>query len=495
MRCPSALRSDKPLLWSPGTGRQVWVMLRAAREGDVATLRRMLRLNPALARCHFEYRTPLEFAVGANQLAAAKLLFGHQADGLSLEVHQPLLALAAEKGFTAMQNLLQAQLPISTRGEPLATAIRSRSLRQVRQLLDADPSLLTAPDSRGNLPIHWATMTRQPRVIDELHARGADLNAARPDGARPIQLANGDYLFRGWRDVPAGNNATPRQIIAHLRKRGAHCDLCSASYIGDLAQATRLLAEDPALANRPSPYQSYYPCSGNPLRNAAAGGHLAIVQLLLAHGADPNLPVDGIAPLGQALHEAVCHGHRVIVELLLEHGARPNVPVESSADTLSAAMRRGDSEMVALLASRGAARSLEILAYYGDLIPAAAMLAANPRLANDPGALQCAAEEGHEAFVRLLLHHRPRLARQVGVGGKTPAITELLFAHGMNPNHRDWLDVTPLHRFARHGAVANAQLFLARGARRDSMDDDLRLTPLGWAERYRQPAMVELLRG
>ena len=45
-------------------------------------------------------------------------------------------------------------------------------------------------------------MTRQLDFIDELLSRGADINAARFDGAHPIQLANGDYYFRGWRDVP-----------------------------------------------------------------------------------------------------------------------------------------------------------------------------------------------------------------------------------------------------------------------------------------------------
>ena len=489
MHCPAELRSDKPLLWSPGTGRQVWAMLLASREGDVSTLRRLLQQNPALAQCHYEYRTPLDFAVRAGRLAAAKLLLSYQANGLSLEVHQPLLTIASP----AMRELLAAKLSVSTSGEPLAAAIRGRDLRRVRQLLNADPALLEAPDQRGNLPIHWAAMTRQLKVIDELHARGANLNASRPDGARPIQLSNGDYLFRGWRDVPADTKTTPREVITHLRKRSAECDICTASYIGDLAHVAKLLAADPTLANRPSPYITYYPCSGNPLRNAAAGGHLEIVQLLLDHGADPNLRVEGIAPLGQALHEAVCNRHRAVVELLLAHGAHPNVPVESSADTLSAAIRNNDPEMVSLLASHGAARSLEILAYYGDIVPAAAMLAANSRLANDATALRYAAEEGHEPFVRLLLHHRPQLAKQVGVGGKTQIITELLFAHGMNPNHRDWLEVTPLHRFARRGDVANAQLFLARGARRSAVDDDLKLTPLGWAERYNQRAMAEVL--
>jgi hypothetical protein len=39
-------------------------------------------------------------------------------------------------------------------------------------------------------------MTRQLDAIDELLARGADINAQRMDGARPIHLTNGDY-YRG----------------------------------------------------------------------------------------------------------------------------------------------------------------------------------------------------------------------------------------------------------------------------------------------------------
>ena len=149
--------------------------------------------------------------------------------------------------------------------------------------------------------------------------------------------------------------------------------------------------------------------------------------------------------------------------------------------------------MIELLASHGAARSMELLAYYGDTMTAAAMLQANPKLANDPEALRNAAEEGHEPFVRLLLRYRPALAKQVGVGGKTRAITELLFAHGMNPNHRDWLEATPLHHFARRRDVANAGMFLERGAKRNAVDDDLRKTPLEWAVKFKQQAMVDLL--
>src|SRR5438034_286359 len=81
-----------------------------------------------------------------------------------------------------------------------------------------------APDEHTNQPIHWAATTRQLEMIDELLSRGADINAQRSDGARPIQLTNGDYNYRGWRDVPKDVTTTPREVLTHLRARGADCD-------------------------------------------------------------------------------------------------------------------------------------------------------------------------------------------------------------------------------------------------------------------------------
>jgi ankyrin repeat protein len=345
-------------------------------------------------------------------------------------------------------------------------------------------------------------MTRQPDLIDDLLARGADIDARRADGARPIQLTNGDYGYRGWRDVPAGVTVTPRQVLDHLRLRGAFCDICTAAAIGDLERVRALLDQDSTLANRPSDYVTYYAASGTPLRNASAGGHLSIVKLLLERGADPNLREEGIAPRGHALYSAAAQGHYDIAELLLEHGAYPNPEVESSADALTRAMERNDERMVRLLASYGAARSLHMLGYYGDVVTAAAMLAARPELADDPAALENAASEGHEAFVRLLLRVRPDLATRIAVGvaasgpqsGPRPReLVELLFAHGMNPNFQTWLGITPLHRFAERGDLESANLFLDHGADPDIRDEEYRSTPLGWAARNGQTRMARLL--
>jgi ankyrin repeat protein len=479
-------------------GSDVWEMFRACVEGDLDAVRRLVGGDPSLARSNHAYRTPLYFAVRENRPEIALFLLEHGAGPIGPD----LIEITRDRGYAELQKLLEGKAAeifgASSKGEAAAHAIRERDLGRLRSLLDAARDLVTAGDRASNQPIHWAVMTRQLDFIDEVLARGADINARRQDGARPIQLTNGDYGFRGWRDVPRYWPTTPSQVLAHLRARGAYVDICTASYIGDAERVKQLLDEDAGLANRASEYVSYYACSGTPLRNAAAAGHIEIVKLLLAHGADPNLREEGIAPRGHALYSAAANGHHEIARLLLEHGAYPNPEVESSADALSRAISNSDRQMIDLLCSYGAAREVHLLGYSGDVLTAAAMFSANPELAEDPQALVNAAGQGHEAFVRLLLRYRPDLPKRISfpawsVGAKTRELNILLFQHGMNASQPDWLGVTPLHHFARQGDTAMATLFIENGADLHARDEDIRSTPLGWAAKFGRKEMVELL--
>ena len=225
---PEALKKDEPLFWSPGKGTDVWAMFCAASTGDLETIKRLLDKDPSLVRSNYEYRTPLSFAVRANQLAVAAYLLEH---GANFEFGN-MFEMARDRVYTKMEKLLETAIGSSqdraSSGEIIAEAIRSRDLGRVRRLLDSDPVLVHAKDQRTNQPIHWAIMTRQLDMIDELLARGADLNAKRGDGALPIQLSNGDYRFRGWRDVPRDWPTTPPDVRLHLRARGAYVDICTA---------------------------------------------------------------------------------------------------------------------------------------------------------------------------------------------------------------------------------------------------------------------------
>jgi len=503
---PDELKKNDRLRWSTGSGNDVWDLFCACIAGDVGAVKQLVEKDPSIVRCQYQYRTPLYFAVREDRLDVARFLLDQGAYPFGLGIHDSLLQMARDRGYVAMERLLEERCSTlhgaSQRGDAIAAAIRDRDIARVRVLLDASPDLLHAGDSVGNQPIHWATMTRQLDVIDELLARGADINAKRPNGARPLQLTNGDYRFRGWRDVPKEVETTAADVLAHIRARGAYVDICTAASIGDLPRVRELVEHDPSLANSVSEYVTYYLGSGTPLRNAAAQGHLEIVKLLLAHGADPNLPEEGIAPKGHALYAAVASGHLEIARLLLENGAYPSPPVESSADALSRAISQGNQPMIELLCSNGAAREVHLLAYHGDVQTAAAVFAANPALADDPEALENAAGEGQESFVRLMLRYQPDLPRRVAVGVrsqgpdasiKTRELAELLFQHGMDPSHPDWLHVTSLHRFAQRGDLENAMIFLDHGADIHARDEDICSTPLGWAAKFGRIAMVELL--
>jgi ankyrin repeat protein len=512
---PDALTQDTPWLWSPGRGSDVWAMFLACEAGDLAAVERLVDEDPSLIRSHYEYRTPLSFAVRNNRLEVAEFLVDRGALGVSLGDR---LEMARDRGFTEMERLLERKLAArygaSTRGEEIAAAIRGYQPDRVRALLDAAPDLLHAGDRSSNQPIHWATMTRQLPLIDELAARGADLDARRGDGARPIHLVNGDYDYRGWRDVPAHVTTTPAEVYRHLVALGATVDVWMAAATGDLPRVRELLDADRSLVNRINDYSSYYIGCGSPLKNAAGAGHLELVSFLLERGADPNLPEEHIAPRGHALYSAVYNGHYDIARLLLERGADPDAPVESSADAVWIAIGAGDLRMIELLASHAATwtipndpeppltyqsivatglrRSMEVLAYFGDVLAATELLGADPSLASDPAALEKAAGRGHQEFVRLLLSYQPDLATRVTVS-RPREVAEFLFSRGMDPNRPNWVRRTPLHHFAGSGDLEGAALFLDHGADIHARDDEDRSTPLAVAARQGKLEMVKFL--
>ena len=356
---PAELKSDQPLTWSSGRGTDVWALFQACAGGDLQRVRSLIGKDPSLARSHFDYRKPLYFAVRENHIDVARFLLDHDTNPLDLWVDDAAVEIARDRGYDAMERMLvetlETKFNASVKGEAVALAIRKAQLKKMRELLDAEPGLLNKGDKRSNQPIHWATMTRQSKAIDELLKRGADINARRMDGARPIHLTNGDYFYRGWRDVSRLWTVTPAAVMSHLTTRGALIDLPTACHTGDIARVQELLREDPTLANRVGEHEGYYLGAGAPLSNAAATGRMDIVQLLLDHGADPNLREEQYAPRGKALYQAVYHGHYDIAKLLLERGAFPNPPVESSGSALWVSREwRPDKRMEELLLSYGA---------------------------------------------------------------------------------------------------------------------------------------------
>lgn len=499
---PEALRSDEYQPWSRGRGTDVWSMLRAAVDGDLATITALVARDPNLLDCEFEYYRPLHFAVRENRREVVRFLLEQGADpmcgGLGFRPvykpcgpgnHQWLFDVARERGYAEVLALLEAKVAekhkIMPEGESLAAMIRGRDQDQVRATLDARPDLIDAADTSGNQPLHWAVMTRQMPLIDLLLQRGADIDAMRPDGARPLDLTNGDYWYRGWQDVPREALRRHEVLIGYLLARGAEYDISTAAQLGDLERVRTMLDENPALVNAVPPSTGYY--NGVPIRCSAGAGHLEVVKLLLERGADPNQP-EPVAPHGGALHEAIGDQHWEVVTLLLEHGANPNAMIESSGNCMWRA-RGAPREILDLLASHGGVLGLEMACYEGDVASIEAMLQSNPALP-----IHRYLDTDREELVTLALRYQPDVLRKMIFGGaRTPEYGRWLFHHGLDPSRGNWLGMTPLHRFAFKGNREMASLCLEFGVAIDPLDDEFSSTPLGWAARAGQKEMIEWL--
>lgn len=484
-------------------GNDVWQMLKASITGNLASAERLLSANPRLAVCSWGYFTPIHFAVRCGHAELVRLLLEHGANATErwLGWQDDPLTKAKDRGYTAIEELLSGHLErsynISTEGARVCGLIRSGKTEEAWQLISDRPELLQAGDERGNTPLHWAVLTRNLQLIDLLIDRGAFIDARRIDGATPLLLATeGDYWFRSQRDLSPHAIRNNWFLVGYLVARGAKYDLWTAASIGDTEQIASFLLEDYALVNAPNSVGK------RAISYAAKYGHSLAVQLLLDHGADPNVE-ERDAPQGGALWHAVNGNHEDIVKRLLEFGANPNANVEAGGNPLFIAARRGHSSLVRLLYTYGAAMNLDSACCLGRIDLAGEILQADPTLANiggDYGALCMAVGEGHTDLVRLLIRsgadlNAPWYANNyMGYAmEKSTELVSLLLESGANPNNANWLGVTYLHKAAATGSVELARLFLDSGADCNAIDEEYGATPLGWAAKYGKAELVRCL--
>lgn len=215
-----------------------------------------------------------------------------------------------------------------------------------------------------------------------------------------------------------------------------------------------------------------------PLIVACQTGELWIAQLLLQHGADPNVANSlGFTPLRQAIIE----DHTEIVQLLLEMGSDPNA-LDSQGKT------------PLLCAAYGASVGI-----VESLLESGATLQTN---SIDRNALYLYAETGHTAALKLLL---VKFKQHVSASNKYGVtLLHTAASHGMldtvkflvgkgakvNAGSADiW---TPLHNAAEKGHLAVAEFLIDNGANFNSASGSL-ITPLHDAAIQGQVDMIDLL--
>jgi ankyrin repeat protein len=173
---------------------------------------------------------------------------------------------------------------------PIHDATRKGDESKVIALLKQNPDLVSSRDKLGNTPLHIAALHDQPAIAALLIANGADVNA---------------------QNAPQGVDVSRITSISKNAHGDTPLTLALLSY--HHKEMVELLLTHGADPNVSDPH-------GTPLQLAIERDLPYDVELLLANGADPDLATWGFTTVGWA----VMHGKTKILELLLDYGANPN---------------------------------------------------------------------------------------------------------------------------------------------------------------------------
>jgi ankyrin repeat protein len=215
--------------------------------------------------------------------------------------------------------------------EQAFAAIRAGDAKVLARLLASDSKVANARDDSGLSLLIQACYFKRQDMVDLIQAAGPSIDIFEA-AALPGVVGHGAELLQ----------SDPN--LAAVWSRDGFTALHLASYFGNDAMADLLLRYG-ADANA----VSRNGMALRPLHSAAASQCTDIVELLLAHGAEPNAKQHGG---WSPLHAAVASGNALLVKLLLAHAADPNLTNDDGKSAFDLADERGQSDITNLLRSR-----------------------------------------------------------------------------------------------------------------------------------------------
>ena len=281
-------------------------LIDAARNADAAAVRSLLKERIDVNAASADGTTALHWASYRDNLESADLLIraGAKVNAANDLGATPLWTASMNGSAAMVRTLLQAGADPNRAlllGEtPLMAASRSGNPDVIAQLIDKGANM-NARGPRGQTALMWAVSEQHPEVVKVLLARGADLRAK-------------SDVWSDMMAVPPHGKPEYNRLIPH----GGDTALMFAARVGDLASARLLLAAGANVNDADA-----WGVSAMVL--AAHSGFTELVEFLLDKGADAN----AIGPGFTALHEAVMRRDERMVTALLAHGANPNTPLQT----------------------------------------------------------------------------------------------------------------------------------------------------------------------
>jgi ankyrin repeat protein len=378
---------------------------------------------------------------------------------------------------------------VTAQGGLLTAAVWLNRPEMLTVLLDLgfDPDERPDPAQRGGKPLETCVTEQRFDMAETLIARGATLTAP-----LAVALGKADWLRARHSEGGLQQPAEGDGLLTVAVERGRRDML-------ELLLALGFNADEPRnRINEAGVDES----RGVPLSRAAGKGDVATVELLLAHGADPNAPQEG--PIWMAYRNR----DHSMVDLLVRHGgiinaasagyhrdvaaARQLIQAEDAGRLPPGAVPPGRTVAEELLDGECGEPEIIRLAlaridwppedsrWYNALRGPRSFWShvpwiQSPQWNRDKG--------GYLTSFQLILARTH--ANQKGSLGRT--ILHDVMAMGYHDGASGWI--------SDEEALAFAVALLDAGARTDVRDDLLQSTPLGWACRWgRTPIVKELLR-
>ena len=336
-------------------------------------------------------------------------------------------------------------------------------------------------------------------------ANGADINAKDKGGATPLDYTLIKNNRLKYLQIPKDNKTNilnqniANLILKHGGESGTPDSLVVAALVGDISWVSKHL--DNGISVNQNIDNKF-----TPLLVAAKEGHIKIVELLIAQGADVDLKLPILG--------AIKHNQIGIVETLISKGANINLKDKSGRTPLLRAASLDRREIAGLLIANGAdvntkdnytSTPLYAAAVSGYKEVAALLIAEGAnvnaiiRSRGAPTPLDAAesVSQSYSPELKAALNETAALLRKHGgktsnwlkaaesihmaaIAGHIEAVKKHLAA-GTDVNAKDYVRMTPLHCAAIYGHKEVVELLIAEGADVNAQGVDGE-TPLDFAD-------------